>query len=211
VGEERAAGLHRERHPDTTGAVRVHVHQNNPSKEALVRAAGYEARRWWHTMVRSLGDPLPDLPPTPPGLKLAPYSADRDEAVRQAHLEAFAETWGAAPPDEERWSRFYTGVSPFRPQLSWLLSDGDHVVAYLLTFFWEADAAATGVRELYVGDLGVRPAWRRRGLGSLLLAAALESYRSAGYEQSALSVDSANPAAPSASTSGPGSRSRTRP
>jgi ribosomal protein S18 acetylase RimI-like enzyme len=39
----------------------------------------------------------------------------------------------------------------------------------------------------------VRPAWRRRGLGGLLLCAALESYRSAGYERSALTVDTGNP------------------
>jgi ribosomal protein S18 acetylase RimI-like enzyme len=38
----------------------------------------------------------------------------------------------------------------------------------------------------------VRPGWRRRGLGPLLLAAALRSYRSAGYERSALVVDTGN-------------------
>jgi mycothiol synthase len=48
------------------------------------------------------------------------------------------------------------------------------------------------VREAFVGQLGVRPAWRRRGLGGLLLAAALQSYRTAGYERSSLTVDTAN-------------------
>ena len=76
--------------------------------------------------------------------------------------------------------------------MSWLVLDGDEVAAYLLTSFWEADAAATGVREAFVGQLGVRPAWRRRGLGGLLLATALESYRAAGYERSVLSVDTGN-------------------
>ena len=190
--EERAAGLHRERHPDSPGAVCVHVHENNPSKQALVRAAGYEATRWWYTMARSLDDPLPGVPPTPPGLTLAQYATDRDEAVRQAHREAFADTWGATPPDEQSWSRSYTGSHTFRPEVSWLVLDGDEVAGYLLTFFWEADAAASGVREAFVGQLGVRPGWRRRGLGGLLLAAALESYRSAGYQRSALSVDTGN-------------------
>jgi mycothiol synthase len=189
--EERATGLHRERHPDSPGAVCVQVHEGNPGKRALVRAAGYEAIRWWHTMERSLDDPLPEVPPTPPGLRLAPYSADRDEAVLRAHLEAFADTWGA-PPDEQSWSRSYTGAHTFRPEVSWLVLDGEAVAAYLLTHFWEADAAASGVREAFVGQLGVRPGWRRRGLAGLLLAAALESYRSAGYGRSALSVDTGN-------------------
>ncbi len=190
--EERAAGLHRERHPDIPGAICVDVHENNPRKQALVRAAGYEATRWWYRMARTLDGPLPAVPPTPPGLTLAPYAADRDEAVRQAHREAFAGHWGATPPDEQYWSRWYTGARAFRADVSRLVLDGDAVAAYLLTYLWEADAVATGVREAFLGQLGVRPGWRRRGLGGLLLAAALQSYRSAGYERSVLTVDTGN-------------------
>jgi mycothiol synthase len=189
---ERAASLHTERHPDIPGVVCVDVHESNPAKQALVQAAGYEATRWWYKMARNLDDPFPDVPPTPPGLTLAPYTADRDEAVRQAHREAFAGHWGATPPDEQRWSHRYTGTQTFRPDVSWLVLNGEEVAAYLLTSFWEADAAATGVREAFVGQLGVRPAWRRRGLGGLLLATALDSYRAAGYARSVLTVDTGN-------------------
>jgi mycothiol synthase len=190
--EERAAGLHRERHPDVPGAIRVVVHQNNPGKQALVRAAGYEPTRWAYTMTRSMEAPIPEVPQAPPGLTVTRYAAERDEAVRQAHREAFADDWGATPPDAQEWLRWYIPATTFRPELSWLVLDGDEVVGYLLTHFWEADAAATGVREAYVGQLGVRPAWRRRGLGRLLLATALRSYRAGGYERSALSADTAN-------------------
>jgi ribosomal protein S18 acetylase RimI-like enzyme len=190
--EERAASLHRERHPDVRGVLCVTVHERNPSKQALVRAAGYEAVRWEHTMKRAMDDPLPDPPPTPPGLVLTAYSTDRDEAVRQAHREAFADDWNATPPDEARWSRWYTGLRAFRPNVSWLVLDGDEVAAYLLTYFWEADAAASGVREAFLGQLGVRREWRRRGVGALLLATALRSYRAAGYERSVLTVDTGN-------------------
>jgi mycothiol synthase len=189
---QRAAILHEERHPEVPGAVCVVVHEHNASKQALLRAAGYEAARWEHTMTRSLSTPLPDVPQPPPGLALEPYEAVRDEAVRLAHHEAFADHWAAFPPDEQHWARWYTGARAFRPGLSWLVLEGDDVVAYLLSYFWEADAAASGVREAYVGQVGVRPAWRRRGLGRLLLAAALRSYRSAGYERAALMVDTGN-------------------
>jgi hypothetical protein len=97
--------LHAERHPDVPGAVCVDVHENNPGKQALVQAAGYEATRWWYRMARNLDDPLPDVPPTPPGLTLAPYTADRDEAVRRAHREAFAgAAWAGRclPPHSSR-------------------------------------------------------------------------------------------------------------
>jgi mycothiol synthase len=190
--EERAAALHRERHPDVPGAVCLYVHENNPSKAALVRAAGYEATRWEYTMARGLDDPLPSIPPTPPGLVLTRYETDRDEAVRQSHRVAFSDHWGFTPPDEQRWARWFTGSRAFRPDLSRLLLDGDEVAAFLLSYFWEADAAATGVREAFVGQLGVRPGWRRRGVGQLLLATALRSYQQAGYERAALNVDTAN-------------------
>lgn len=190
--EERADGLHRERHPDVPGAVCVHVHESNPGKQALVRAAGYTEIRWQYRMTHTLDDPLPEVPPTPPGFALTRYDADRAEAVRHAHREAFAGEWGASPPDEQSWSQWYVGSNTFRPEVSWLVMRGDEVAAYVLTYFWAADAAATGVREAFLGQLGVRPAWRRRGLGGLLLATALRSYRAAGYERSALTVDSAN-------------------
>jgi mycothiol synthase len=190
--EEQATSLHRERHPEVPGATRVVVHQNNPGKQALVRAAGYEPARWAYTMTRGMEAPIPDVPHAPPGLTVTPYAAERDEAVRHAHREAFADDWGATPPDKQEWSHWYVPATTFRPEVSWLVLDGEEVVGYLLTHFWEADAAATGVREAYVGQLGVRPAWRRRGLGGLLLATALRSYRAGGYERAALSVDTAN-------------------
>ena len=190
--EQRAACVHAERHPDVPGMICVDVHENNPGKQALVQAAGYEATRWWYRMAHDLADPLPDVPPVPPGLTVAPYTRDRDEAVRQAHREAFAGHWGASPPDEQRWQQRFTGASHFRPDVSWLVFEGDQVAAYLLTYFWEADAAASGAREAFVGQLGVRPSWRRHGLGMLLLATALASYRPAGYDRSVLAVDTGN-------------------
>jgi mycothiol synthase len=190
--EERAAELHRARYPDVPGALCVDVHERNSSKRALVAAAGYEAVRWEHRMTRFLRDVLPDVASTPPGLTLVRYTPDRDDAVRRAHSEAFADHWGATPPDEQRWSHSYTGMRAFRPDLSRVVLADDEVVAYLLSYFWEADAAATGVREAFVGQLGVRPAWRRRGLGELLLADALRAARAAGFERSVLTVDAAN-------------------
>jgi mycothiol synthase len=184
-GERRARELHHE-------SIRVDVHQDNAGKEALVRAAGYEPVRWEHRMTRVIDDALPDVPATPAGLTLTPYACEHDDAVRLAHGEAFGDHWGSIAPDAERWAHAYTGRRAFRPDLSRLVLDDDEVAGYLLSYFWEADAAASGVREAFVGQLGVRAPWRRRGLGGLLLAAALRSYRDAGYERAVLTVDTAN-------------------
>jgi mycothiol synthase len=193
-GTARAAEQHRELHPDLPGEVLLHVPDSVPTAAALARAAGYEPVRWWYDMRRDLTAPLPELPPAPAGLALVPYSADRNEQLRLAHIEAFAGHWGSTPPDPERWGHWYTGAQAFRPELSWLVLDtgSDEIAGYLNAYHFPAATAATGVPEGYIGQIGVRDRWRRRGLGALLLAAALAGFREAGYERAALDVDTGN-------------------
>lgn len=191
--ERRGTELHHERHPQVPGMLQVGVYESATSRTALVRAAGYEPTRYFNDMERDLGVELPAVPAPPAGLRVVPFEWALDDATRRAHIEAFADHWGSLPPDPERWGHWYTGAQSFRPDVSLLVLDGDEVAAYLLSYFWEADAEVTGVREAWVGQLGTRPPWRRRGLGSLLLAHALVAYRDAGYQRAGLDVDSENP------------------
>jgi mycothiol synthase len=189
--ERRGAELHRERHPSVPGELNLGVATTVPSLQALARAAGYQPVRRWHHMRRDL-DVLPPVPAVPAGLRLVPYDPALDEALRIAHAEAFAGHWGSVPPDEQRWAHWFTGSHAFRPAVSRLVLDGDRIAAYLLAYFWEADAQVTGVREAYIGQVGTMPAWRRRGLGGLLLADALTAFRADGYERASLAVDTGN-------------------
>ena len=191
-GLGRAAELHRAGHPSVPGALTVSVPETVPSKQALVRAAGFEPVRWWYDMRRDLAGPLPPVPEPPAGLALVPYAPERDEQLRQAHREAFAGHWGSTPPDEQRWRHWYTGAQAFRPDLSWLVLDGEEIAAYLNAYHYAAGTAATGVREGYIGQIGVRAAWRRRGLGGLLMAATLRRFADAGLDRAALDVDTGN-------------------
>ena len=79
-------------------------------------------------MVRDLDDPLPDVPPIPLPYPGAVHAGSR-RGVRQAHRGAFAGHWGATPPDEQQWRQRYTGAHTFRPDVSWLVLDGDEVAA----------------------------------------------------------------------------------
>ena len=191
--ERRGTEMHRERHPDVPGQVFARVPATVPSLEALVRAAGYEPLRYWYGMKRDLTTPLPAVPAVPAGLRLAPWSEGLDEALRRAHGEVFADHWGSTPPDEQRWGHWYTGSRAFQPALSRLVLDGDRIAAYLLGYFWAADAGATGVREAYFGQVGTLRPYRRRGLGALLVAWSLAAARDEGYAHAALTVDSGNP------------------
>lgn len=190
--EPRAVELHGERHPQVAGELLISVYDTVPSRQALVRRAGFEPVRYFHDMERDLSTELPAVPPTPAGLRVVPFDPAYDDATRQAHGEAFADHWGSNPPDEERWRHWYTGSRAFRPETSLLVLDGEEVAAYLLSYFYTADAEATGVREGWVGQLGTRAPWRRRGLGTLLLATALTRFREAGYQVAGLDVDTEN-------------------
>jgi mycothiol synthase len=192
-GEGRGRELHAVRHPDLSGELFVRVPATVPSQEALVRAAGYQPARYWYGMKRELSAALPPIPAVPDGLRVVPWSAELDEPLRRAHGEAFADHWGSTAPDEQRWTQWYTGSRGFQPELSRLVLDGDRIAAYLLSYFYAADAEATGVREAYIGQVGTLRPWRRRGLGGLLLATGLAAARDEGYGQATLTVDSSNP------------------
>ncbi len=191
--ERRGPELHPARHPELPGELFVRVPATVPSQEALVRAAGYQPVRYWYGMKRDLSSPLPRIPAVPDGLRVVPWSAELDGALRRAHGEAFADHWGSTAPDEQRWTQWYTGSRGFQPELSRLVLDGDRIAAYLLSYFYAADAEATGVREAYIGQVGTLRPWRRRGLGGLLLATGLAAARAGGYAQATLTVDSGNP------------------
>src|SRR2546430_474060 len=86
--------------------------------------------------------------------------------------QACLQHWGSVERDATIWAQWYTGARAFRPELSFVVLDGVEVAAYLLSYYWAADAEATGVREAWVGQLGTRAPWRGRGLGSALLGTA---------------------------------------
>ncbi len=186
----RGAALHTEHHPGRTGRLEMWVPDHVPGAVALARSAGLAPARHWFEMDRDLAAP-PPVAPTP--LRLVPYDAARDDEVRVARNDAFADHYGSSPRDEAGWRQHYTGSPGFRPELSLLALDRDEIASLLLSHVYPADIAATGIREVWIGTLGTRPAHRGRGAASALLAAGLSRYREAGYQRAALGVDAANP------------------
>lgn len=78
-----------------------------------------------------------------------------------------------------------TAVAVVRP-------DGE-VVGYLLGNVWEQDWEVKGYREAWIGTLGTRRAWRRRGVASSLMLTWMHRMRTAGMEYAAIGVDSESP------------------
>lgn len=187
---ERGREVHAERHPDSPAVLAVEVYTSMSSLESLVRRAGLTEERWYFVMER----PLTDLPPVPAvdGVELVPFTWDRDDEIRRAHNAAFTEHHGSAERDVTTWQTLFTGQRGFRPELSSLAVAAGAVVAYSLAYVFEADTAANGYETVDLGQIGVLPSARGRGLAKATIASVLRAAADRGFRAASLSVDSEN-------------------
>jgi mycothiol synthase len=186
----RGREVHAERQPGFPAVLAVGVYTSMSSLEALVRRAGLTEERWYFVMER----PLTDLPASVvvEGVELVPFGWDRNDEVRRAHNAAFTEHHGSAERDETTWQTLFTGQRGFRPGLSSLAVADGAVVAYTLAYVFEADTAANGYETVDLGQIGVLPSARGRGLAKATIAAVLRAAAERGFRAAALQVDSGN-------------------
>jgi ribosomal protein S18 acetylase RimI-like enzyme len=86
----------------------------------------------------------------------------------------------------------FTGQRAFRPDLSVLALEDDVVVGYALAYLYEADTRATGKRRLHLGQVGVLPQARGRGIATAIIAASLRAGAENECVAAGLDVDSGN-------------------
>lgn len=186
----RGAELHAERQPEARATLVTGVLGTQPDLEQLVARRGLVAERWYRSMER----PLTDLRAVAsvPGIDLAPFGWDRDDEVRRAHNAAFTQHHGSSQRDEATWQSLFTGQRSFRPDLSVLALHDGAVQGYVLAYVYEADARAKGYREVILGQIGVLPEGRGRGVASAMIARALQLAAEDGCARAALDVDSGN-------------------
>jgi mycothiol synthase len=77
--------------------------------------------------------------------------------------------------------------------VSFLVLDGDQIVAYSLGYEYDADTEAIGIRDVWIGQLGTRRTHRGRGLGRLVLTRAMTEAAGTGFQRASLGVDAENP------------------
>lgn len=188
---------HRPGHGDLQLVTNIEERQANQSE--LVEAAGFTGLRWYldmHCWLSDLDEPLSRLSEyeerlARDGIRVTPFEQTLSESTRQAHNEAFSEHYGTQPIGRELWAEQMANTVA-RPQWSWVAVDNhDRVVGYSLnvayTATWEGDFT-----EGWTDRLGVRRAWRGKGIARALLLRSLETFRSAGLAGGGLGVDSEN-------------------
>lgn len=171
---------------------RNYAEADNTAMTGLLAGAGYSVVRYFSEMRR----PLDELPAValPEGISIEPLTPALAEAVRLAHNEAFADHWGSEPRSTEQWA-VELGHEHLRRDLSTVALDSatGEVAGYQLATVDPDPKASSGRREGYTELLGVRRAWRGRGIAPALLADAMARFAVAGLDHAALDVDTENP------------------
>lgn len=167
------------------------LHASTPSDDratcGVLEAAGYRLVRYELEMRIDL-DEEPPAPVWPAGMsvRILRPGADEEEAWR-AYLDSFADHWEFTPDPFEDWSKEVLGHPEFDPNLFFLPVEHDAIAG--LSFCLVRDL---GKPVGWVDILGVRPAWRRRGLGLALLHHSFRELRRRGAVWAGLEVDAEN-------------------
>ncbi len=177
---QRAIARAAESFPGEPFRITTEVGRDAKDLRVLLEGRGYTPVRYFHVMRHDLGELDPSRAD---GIVFTP---ELDEQVRVAHVDAFADHWGSAPPDPTGWAARYTGSRSFRPDCSSVRFGPDaHVDGYLLAYQFQPG-------ELWFGQIGVRPRAQGRGIATGLLHRSLLAAREHGYSVVKLDVDTEN-------------------
>jgi mycothiol synthase len=174
-------------HARTLGKERVLSWCLGPDDPArrLFDSKGYSEVRRYYRMTIDL-DGAPAEPDWPDGIRVATLR-DEDAAVfHETVNEAFVDEWNFVPTSFDDWRQERMEAPGFDPKLWFLAWDGDEV----------AGVARCDPRRFeggWVGALGVRKPWRRRGIGIALLHHAFQEFGRRGETHVGLGVDTQNP------------------
>jgi ribosomal protein S18 acetylase RimI-like enzyme len=123
------------------------------------------------------------VPQVPDGLRVGTIPDGYERILYEVDNEAFTDHWGFEARPYEQWHAMMFDPDTYRPDLSRLAFDGDEIAAFVICF--------NGIEgEVYVGDVGTRRPWRKRGLASLLLLTCLRAAEESGLTRARLHVDS---------------------
>jgi mycothiol synthase len=169
------------------GVARIHAVTlaSDVAAEPLLAGRGYrEVRRFWE-MTIELGDDPPAAPRLPEGYRIEPFSAESARAFHAALEEAFADHWEYQPTPFEKWWERQIAMADHDPSLWFLIRSGEDVVAATRN---DPERSGGG----WIGAIGVRPAWRGRGLAKVLLLHSFREFHERGQRRVGLGVDSEN-------------------
>jgi mycothiol synthase len=169
---------------------RVAVHSSvaavNAGMIAAHERAGWQLERTSWTMeidLRERGVPPPEWPE---GITVRTADLEGDaRAIHAAENDSFSDHYGFLASTFDDWWYFRTRFFVPEPDLWFLAMDGTEIAGMAL-----CSSQRIGQPELgWVSTLGVRRAWRRRGLGLAILQHSFRELQKRGKPRAGLGVD----------------------
>jgi mycothiol synthase len=167
--------------------LRGYVQGDEPVLRDLYEAAGWQPIRYSFQMRIDLADDLPEAV-WPEGLTPRNFRPGEEERVYEAHMDAFADHWDFRRQPMEDWRSYTVDHHGFDPSLWWLVEDDGELAGLSLNAWHFSGDSQFG----WIGVLGVRPQWRKRGLGTALLRHSFRDFRRRGATRVGLGVDAEN-------------------
>lgn len=167
------------------GAARAFVgawSRNAPVKAAAERA-GFRLVRHSYRMVVDL-DGEREAPVWPGGVGVHTFRPGDERVFYDVHQETFEDSWEHERHPYEEWAHWMLQPPIFEPDL-WFVAEELGDPAGIAICHRRPEAPDLG----WVGILGVRRPWRRRGLGRGFLLHAFAEFRLRGLARAGLGVD----------------------
>jgi ribosomal protein S18 acetylase RimI-like enzyme len=160
----------------------------------LFLGEGYRVVRHNFCMVVEWEGPPPPAA-IPGGIAIRPFVRDREgRALIRALREAFRDNWGyvdrGLETEYERWMHILDRDPDCDPAPFWFVAmDGEEIAGFALCH----PAMSEDPEMAWIYVVGVRPAWRRRGIALALLQHSFARLYQAGKPKVSLEVDAENP------------------
>ena len=182
--EERARIEMQLAEPDLRVYIRNGMSGADQSAREIHESEGYKPIRHHWMMEINLTE-APMVKPFPEGIELRPFEKEaQNYLVFQAENEAFQDHWGNVLNLYNNWKLRKLGREEFDPSLWHIAWDGDQIAGYAQTRYRNEIG--------WVGNLGVRGPWRKRGLGEALLLYSFNEFYKRGMTRIGLGVDASN-------------------
>lgn len=173
--------------------IRVALSQGTPDEDemahALLQARGYSVIRHFLRMAIELDREIPE-PRWPEGVTVRTFHLEEDlEETVHAYRDAFQDHWGhvkvSFEEDLQEWDHWLRNDPDFDPTLTFLAASGRTIVGLSACDPKFSEDPDMG----FIDVLGVRRAWRRRGIALALLHHTFREFQHRGQKRVGLGVD----------------------
>ncbi len=188
--EARACEILSALEEDRPAMLRVDFYDRSADAVELLEKHGFRLALAEDTMRRGLSDALPAVQ-LPEGMTLVPWSGQRATEFYEVYQDAFTERPRFPGWSEDTWRHNFTDYPDFRPDLSLLAMEGTEPVGFTICHA-ENEGGHKSEGTGWVSQMGVRPAWRERGVGGALLSEVMRRSQASGLGWAALEVSTEN-------------------